>query len=93
MVTVGREPCTMQYFLLGWKEDVPALKCRRFHRFMICDICATLNAKLFCQSIEREARLLYQRAKDEHIKDAKEVSYFYDMRVMENSILMMFRVL
>ena len=82
-VTHGREPCTIQYFLLVWKEDVPGLKCRRYHRFMICDTCATLNAKLLCRSIEGEARLLYQRAKDQHIRDVKEDRYFYGMRVME----------
>ena len=29
-VTVGRDPCTLQYFLLVWKEDVPGLKCHVF---------------------------------------------------------------
>ena len=39
---VHRDPCTLQYFLLVWKQDVPELKCRRFHRFMICDTCSNL---------------------------------------------------
>ena len=33
-VTEEREPCTMQYYLLMWKEDVPGLKCRKFQRFV-----------------------------------------------------------
>ena len=82
-VTIGRDPCTLQYFLLVWKEDVPGLKCRRFHRFMICDTCSTLNAKLLCRAIEGEARILYQKAKDRHIQDVKEDRYFYGMRIME----------
>ena len=49
---------------------------------MICDTCATLNAKLLCTSIEGEARLLYQKAKDQHIRDVKQ-DIFYGMRVME----------
>ena len=34
-VTVGRDPGTLQYCLLVWKEDMPGLKCRRFHIFII----------------------------------------------------------
>ena len=82
-VRVGRDPCTLQYFLLVWKEDVPGLKCRRFHRFMVCDTCAKLNAKLLCRAIEGEARTLYQVAKDKHIQQVKEDRYFYGMRIME----------
>ena len=82
-VTVDRDPCCLQYFLLVWKEDVPGLKCRRFHRFMVCDTCAKLNAKLLCRSIEGEARTLYQAAKDKHIQQVKEDRYFYGMRIME----------
>ena len=80
---VHRDPCTLQYFLLVWKQDVPGLKCRRFHRFMICDTCSNLNAKLLCRTIEGEARVLYQQAKDEHIQQVKEDRYFYGMRIME----------
>ena len=82
-VTVGRDCCTLQYFLLVWKADVPGLKCRRFHRFMVCDTCAKLNAKLLCRAIEGEARMLYQAAKDKHIQQVKEDRYFYGMRIME----------
>ena len=82
-VTEDRQACCMQYFLKVWKEDVPGLKCRRFHRFMICDTCAALNAKLLCRAIEGEARALYQRAKDKHIQQIKEDRYFYGMRIME----------
>jgi len=82
-VTVGRDPCTLPYFLLVWKEDVPGLKCRRFHRFMVCDTCAKLNAKLLCCAIEGEACTLYQVAKDKHIQQVKEERYFYGMRIME----------
>ena len=82
-VTEDRQACCMQYFLKVWKEDVPGLKCRRFHRFMICDTCAALNAKLLCRAIEGEARTLYQRAKDKHIQQIKEDRYFYGMRIME----------
>ena len=48
---VYKQYCTRVYFLLVWKEDVPGLKCRCFHRFMFCDTCANLNAKLLCRSI------------------------------------------
>ena len=42
-----------------------------------------MYAKPLCRSIEGETRLQYQKAKDQHIRDAKEERYFYGMRVME----------
>ena len=73
----------MRYFLLVWKDDVPGLKCRRFHTFMVCDTCAKWNARLLCHAIEGEARMLYQAAKDKHIQQFKEDRYFYGMRIVE----------
>ena len=77
------DPCTSVYFLLVWKADVPDLKCRRFHRFMICDTCADLNAKLLCRSITGPTRQMYQDAKDLHIRRVREDRCMYGMRVME----------
>ena len=76
-------PCHRVYFLLVWKSDVPDLKCRRFHRFMVCDTCADLNAKLLCRSIQGPTRAMYQTAKDLHIQQVREDRCMYGMRVME----------
>ena len=83
MIQENFEPCTSVYFLLVWKADVPDLKCRRFHRFMICDTCADLNAKLLCRSITGPTRQMYQDAKDLHIRRVREDRCMYGMRVME----------
>jgi len=39
-------PPTEQYFLKVWKEKVPWLKCRSYHKFMMCDECISINDRM-----------------------------------------------
>ena len=45
------DPCSRAYSLLVWNEDALDLEMYAFHRFIICDMCANLNAKLVHRSI------------------------------------------
>jgi hypothetical protein len=39
-------PPSEQYFLKVWKEKVPWLKCRAYHKFMMCDECISINDRI-----------------------------------------------
>jgi hypothetical protein len=71
------------YFYKVWKRDVKSLKVSRFHRFMICDTCCTLNQKLLRQSITQQERDLWQRTKDQHLLEVRNDRTLYECRILE----------
>jgi hypothetical protein len=48
-------PPSEQYFLKVWKEKVPWLKCRAYHKFMMCDECISINDRMRTSRNEAEA--------------------------------------
>ena len=60
-------PCHNVYFLLVWKSDVPDLKYKGFHHFMVCDTCTDLNAKCLRRSIQEPIRAMYEAPKNYRI--------------------------
>ena len=76
--------CTEQYFNRVWKLDVPTLKCRKFHRFQMCDVCCALNDKLRIKSLSDHDRKIYAKAKEEHLRVVREDRYGYEMRILQS---------
>ena len=74
---------TEQYFNRVWKLDVPTLKCRKYHRFQMCDVCMALNKKLRITSLSDIERRAYAKAKDEHLCVVREDRYGYEMRILQ----------
>jgi hypothetical protein len=74
---------TKSYFYKVWKRDVKGLKISRFHRFMICDTCCTLNQKLLRQSITQEERDMWQLSKNQHLLEVRNDRTLYECRILE----------
>jgi hypothetical protein len=52
------EPPSEQYFLRVWKNKVPWLKCRSYHKFMMCDECVSLNDRIRTARTMEEASFM-----------------------------------
>jgi hypothetical protein len=66
-----------------WKKDVKGLKCCRFHRFMVCDTCSTLNQKLLRQSLSQSERNKWADTKDHHLQTVRMDRTLYEARILE----------
>jgi hypothetical protein len=71
------------YFYKVWKQDVRGLKISRFHRFMICDTCSTLNQKLLRQSLTGNERKMWEDTKAQHLLDVRNDRTLYECRILE----------
>jgi hypothetical protein len=76
-------PCTQAYFNRVWKADVPDLKCQKYHRFQMCDICISFNEKLRMRNLEPAARKLFVAAKADHLRVVREDRYNYECRIYQ----------
>jgi hypothetical protein len=70
-------------FYRVWKRDVKGLRCSKFHRFMICDTCCTINQKLIKQALTVEERAKWQKMKDVHLWEVRNDRALYECRILE----------
>jgi hypothetical protein len=75
--------CTEQYFKRVWRADVPTLKCKKYHRFQLCDLCIGINEKLQNPKLSPANKKLWKDAKARHLQDVREDRYGYKLRMLQ----------
>jgi len=74
-------PPTESYFLRVWHMHMPKLKCRKYHSFMMCDDCVSLNDKLRLAKDYKEKQKIWEK-KRVHLFMVKEERFDYAQRIM-----------